>query len=194
MSVNNNKEKESIIALKNNNFPAFDYLYNLYKERLYGFAVGYLKSTEEAKGLVQNVFLKVWENRAELDEAKSFNAYLFTIAKNTILNHFRKKANEQSYIDHLKTNFDLFYNRTAEDIEYSDLEEQVKKIVDLLPKRRREIYLMSRTEGFNNDEIAVKLNISRKTVENQITLATKVLREKLETANIIIILFIYLFL
>ena len=189
-----NKERESIIGLKNNNFSAFDYLYNLYKERLYGFAVGYLKSDEEAKGLVQNVFLKVWENRNELIETKSFNAYLFTIAKNTILNHFRKRASEQLYVEHLKKNYNLFHNRTAEDVEFADLEEQVNKIVELLPQRRKEIYHMSRSEGFSNEEIASKLNISRKTVENQITLAVKTLREKLGTVNIAVILFTYLFL
>ncbi len=192
--MDKNRETNYIIGLKKGDFASFDHLFSVYKERLYAFALGYLKSTEDARELVQEVFIKVWENREELDEKKSFNAYLFTISKNTILNHFRKRANDKKYIEYIKQHTGIEYTRTEEDIEYSDLEGQAKKVIDQLPPRRRKIYRLSREEGLTYEEIASKLNISKKTVENQITQALKFLRERLGNGKLITLLFITLFL
>jgi len=188
------QEKAAIISLKSGDFESFDQLFNKYGKRLYGFAIGYLKSHEDAEELVQDIFVKVWENRSELDENQSFNSYLFTIAKNTILNHFRKKAHQQSYIEYIKQHTKLIHTKTEEDIIFSDLDVQAKKIIDKLPSRRREIFLLSREQGYNNEEIAQRLNISKKTVENQITHALKFIREQLGKKNLIPLLFISLFL
>ncbi len=188
------QEKAAIISLKSGDFESFDQLFNKYGKRLYGFAIGYLKSKEDAEGLVQDIFVKVWENRAELDENQSFNSYLFAIAKNRILNHFRKKAHQQSYIEYIKQHTKLIHAKTEEDIIYSDLYDQTKKVIDQLPSRRREIFLLSREQGYNNEEIAQRFNISKKTVENQITHALKFIREQLGKKNLIPLLFISLFL
>ena len=188
------QEKAAIISLKSGDFEAFDQLFKKYGKRLYGFAIGYLKSHEDAEELVQDIFVKVWENRAELDENQSFNSYLFTIAKNTILNHFRKKVHQQSYIEYIKQHTKLIHTKTEEDIIFSDLDAQAKKVIDQLPSRRREIFLLSRERGYNNEEIAQRLNISKKTVENQITHALKFIREQLGSKNLIPLLFISLFL
>ena len=188
------QEKATIISLKSGDFEAFDQLFKKYGKRLYGFAIGYLKSHEDAEELVQDIFVKVWENRSELDENQSFNSYLFTIAKNTILNHFRKKAHQQSYIEYIKQHTKLIHIKTEEDIVYSDLDAQAKKVIDKLPPSRREIFRLSREQGYNNEEIAQRLNISKKTVENQITHALKFIREQLGSKNLIPLLFISLFL
>ena len=160
------QEKAAIISLKSGDFESFDQLFNKYGKRLYGFAIGYLKSHEDAEELVQDIFVRVWENRSELDENQSFNSYLFTIAKNTILNHFRKKAYQQSYIEYIKQHTKLIHTKTEEDIIYSDLDAQAKKVIDQLPPRRREIFRLSREQGYNNEEIAQRLNISKKTLNS----------------------------
>ena len=188
------REKTAIISLKNGDFESFDQLFKKYSKRLYGFAIGYLKSREDAEELVQDIFIKVWENRADLDENQSFNSYLFTIAKNTILNHFRKKANQQSYINYIKHHTKLMHSKTEEDIIYSDLYDHTRIVIDQLPSRRREIFLLNREHGYTNEEIAKRLNISKKTVENQITHAMKFIREKLGNKNLVPMLFITLFL
>ena len=188
------QEKAAIISLKRGDFEAFDQLFKRYGKRLFGFAIGYLKSHEDAEELVQDTFVKVWENRSELDENQSFNSYLFTIAKNTILNHFRKKAHQQSYIEYIKQHTKLIHNKTEEDIIFSDLDAQAKKVINQLSSRRREIFLLSREQGYNNEEIAQRLNISKKTVENQITHSLKFIREQLGSKNLIPLLFISLFL
>lgn len=187
-------EKEYIIELKKGSFSAFDHLFSLYKKRLYAFAIGYLKVTGDAQELVHEVFIKVWENREVLDETRSFNSYLFTISKNTILNYFRKRANEQSYIDYIKQNTHLSYNKTEEDLEYEELLKKANIIIEQLPHRQKEIYRLSREKGFSNEEIALELNISKKTVENQVTLAMKFLREQLGHEKLYVLIFISLFL
>ena len=188
------EEKDYIIELKKGSFSAFDHIFSSYKARLYTFAVGYLKVTEDAQELVQEVFVKVWENREMLDETRSFNSYLFTISKNTILNYFRKKANEQSYIDYIKKNTSLSYNKTEEDLAYEELQEKASRVIEQLPARQKEIYRLSREQGLSNEEIARQLKISKKTVENQVTLALKFLRERLGNGKLYALLFISLFL
>ena len=129
-----------------------------------------------------------------LDETKSFNSYLFTISKNTILNYFRKKANEQSYIEYIVKNTSLTYNKSSDELEYEELLVEANKIIDQLPPRQKEVYRLSREKGLKNEEIAQKLNISKKTVENQVTLAMKFLRGKLDSKELHVLLFISLFL
>lgn len=188
------QEKEYIVELKKGSFSAFDHIFSLYKERLYAFSIGYLKVPEDAKGMVQTVFMKIWENRDQLDETKSFSSYLFTISKNTILNYIRKRANEQSYADYLSKSPLLTYNDAEEELEYEDLLKQANSVIDQLPLRQKEIYRLSREVGLSNEEIAQNLNISKKTVENQITLALKYIREHIGYKEISGLLFISLFL
>ncbi len=188
------REREYIIKLKKGSFSAFDHLFSVYRERLYTFAIGYLKVEEDAKELVQEVFVKVWENRHKLDEDRSFNSYLFTIAKNTILNYFRKKANEQNYLDYIKEHTGLSVSPIEEKIEFSELQKEAHNLIGQLTPRQREIYRLSREKGLSNEEIARVLHISKKTVENQITLVMKYLREKLGQGSLIVLLFIILFL
>ncbi|NOY37503.1 MAG: RNA polymerase sigma-70 factor [Chlorobi bacterium] len=186
-------EKDYVHELKKGSYSAFDYLFSVYKERLYAFAVGYLKVPEDAKELVQEVFVRVWENRNKLDEEKSFNSYLFTISKNTILNYFRKKAHKEAYLEYIRKHTGLSVSQTEEDIEYQELLERTNGLVEQLPSRQKVIYRLSREKGMSNEEIARMLNISKKTVENQITLAIKFLREQLGNGKLIALLFISLF-
>ncbi len=187
-------EKECLIELKKGSFSAFDHIFSLYKERLYAFSIGYLKVPEDAQELVQIVFMKVWENRKMLDESKSFSSYLFTISKNTILNYIRKKANQQSYVDYLLNQSNLTYNDAEGELEYEDLLKQTNTAIDQLPFRQKEIYHLSREVGLSNEEIAQKLNISKKTVENHITLVMKFIRQHIGYDKMSRLLFISLFL
>ena len=87
------KDKSVLVRqLSNGNLLAFNTLFREYSSRLYRFALGYLKSEDEAEELVQEVFTIIWEKRAELKEELSFKSYLFTIAFNIIKKHFRTKS------------------------------------------------------------------------------------------------------
>jgi RNA polymerase sigma-70 factor (ECF subfamily) len=158
---------------------------------LYRFALGYLKSEAEAEELVQEVFTKIWEKRADLKKELSFKSFLFTIAFNIIRKHFRTQAYLSEYF---KTGIisepDM---QTSQKITYDSLYQYITELVNQLPERRKEIFIKSRFEGLSINEIAEKLKISHKTVENQLTDALKFIRTNLNRENIPVILFFFLF-
>jgi RNA polymerase sigma-70 factor (ECF subfamily) len=185
-------ETEWILALKNGNLRAFSVLFDRYGKRLYHFSLSYLKSVEDAEEIVQEVFLKVWNNREFLSIQKSFESYLFTIAKNGILNTIRKSKSEQAYLNYKKNHPDK--NVLLDDeLDFNELEKAYKKSIDKLSPKRKEIYLLSRQHSLSNTEIAEKMNISVKTVENQMTSAKSEIRKNLRMFGFSGIIFFELF-
>lgn len=184
---------ESLLVknLSRGNLLAFNTLYKEYSGRLYRFALGYLKSEEEAEELVQEVFTKIWEKRADLKEELSFKSFLFTIAFNNIRKHFRTKAHLEDYFKSEQViDLDL---HTSQQVNYDFLYQYLIKLVDQIPKRRKEIFIKSRIEGLTIKEIAEEFKISHKTVENQLTEALKFIRVNLNREYIPAILFFMLF-
>ncbi|NJK86946.1 MAG: sigma-70 family RNA polymerase sigma factor [Bacteroidales bacterium] len=86
------QEKELILRLIENDTKAFEIIYYHYVEKVYHFALKYLKNTSEAEEIIQEVFTKIWDNRKMINPELSFNSYLLTIVKNTIFNDHRKKS------------------------------------------------------------------------------------------------------
>lgn len=187
------KGVESVLVhnLAKGNLLAFNTLYKEYSGRLYRFALGYLKSKDEAEELVQEVFTIIWEKRKDLKEELSFKSFLFTIAFNIIRKHFRTKA---YFADYLKAEMgDNLDMQTSQKITYDSLYRFITDLVNQLPARRKEIFIKSRFEGLSIKEIADELKISHKTVENQLTDALKFIRTNLNKESISGILFLILF-
>jgi len=166
-------------SLKKGDLQAFDKLYSQYSKKLFYFARGYLQSKEDAEGLVQEVFITIWGKRKTLRKDLCFDAYLYTITFNAIRKHFRSKSREKKYIERFSEDSPVNYDGLHSEIEYNNLRERADIAIEKLPQRRKCIYMLSREEGLSNKEIAQKLNISKKTVENQIHLSLKFLREEL---------------
>jgi len=186
-------EIDWIQSLKKGDLRAFNELFDRYGKRLYHFSMGYLKSTADAEEIVQEVFLKIWNNREELSVQKSFESYLFTIAKNGILNTIRKSKSEQVYLNYIKIHPEK--NVLLDDeLNFNELEKAYKEAVEQLSPRRKEIFLLSREQSLSNAEIAEKMNISVKTVENQMTLALSEIRKDLRSLGFSGIIFFELFL
>jgi RNA polymerase sigma-70 factor (family 1) len=176
--------------LTGSNILAFNALFRKYGTRLYRFAYGYLKSTEEAEELVQDVFTKIWEKRVDLREELSFKSYLFTVAFNLIRKHFKTKARIAEY---LKSGLSDIDSQTTDKITYNSLNQYIGELVNQLPDRRKTIFIKSRIEGLSIKEIAEELKISHKTVENQLSAALKFIRTNLNKDGIYAILFYVLF-
>ena len=187
-------ERELVNGLIRGDLDAFDLLFEKYHKKLFYFAKGYLKSEEDAEDIIQEVFVKIWETRREIKDYLSFNSFLFTITYHAVLKHFRKKGRERKYVDRYAEDWPNDSDNTSKEVLYHDTLEQVNKYVEQLPEKRKRIFIMSRFEGYNNTEIAEKLNISKKTVENQIYQALKFLREHLSDYDLLVALFFYLFL
>jgi len=191
--MENRAEKELVNALIKGDLLAFETLFNHYHKKLYYFAKGYLRSDEDAEDLIQEVFITIWKTRKDLKEYLSFNSFLYTITYHSILKHFRKKGREKKYIDRYAADLNEEFDSTSADVEYREVLQRVNKYVEQLPEKRKRIFILSRFEGYNNTEIAEKLNISKKTVENQIYQALKFLREHLKGEGFLLVLFYYLF-
>jgi len=185
-------ETEWILALKEGNLQAFNELFDRYGKRLYHFSIRYLKSAVNAEEIVQEVFMKIWDNRLELSEQKSLESYLFTIARNGILNTIRKSKSEQAYLSYAKINPGK--NVLLDDeLNFNELEKAYHAAIEQLSPRRKEIFLLSREDSLSNAEIAQKMNISVKTVENQMTTALSEIRKNLRSLGFSGIIFFKLF-
>ena len=159
-----------ITALRQGNIQAFNELFDRYGKRLYHFSIGYLKSAQDAEEIVQEVFLKIWKTREELLVEKSFESYLFTIAKNAILNTIRKSKSEQVYLTYAK----IYTGKNVlldEELNFRELEKAYRLVIEQLSPHRKKIYVLSKEQALSNAEIAQMMNISVKTVENQLAIA-----------------------
>jgi len=166
-------------SLVKGDIKAYDQLYRKYSKKLLYFALGFVDSSEDAEDIVQEVFLIVWRKHSELKIDSSFNSYLFTIAYNSIKKYYRKKGTIKKHLDLYLNDFTGIINDTNAKIEYNDLVSRLEKIVVTFPERRKEVFKLSRESHLSNQEIADKLGISKKTVENHITSSLKILRERL---------------
>jgi RNA polymerase sigma-70 factor (ECF subfamily) len=168
-----------IRQFKNGDHHSFKVLYQKYAPKLYGFSRKYLNSDEDAEEIVQEIFLRIWEKRENVDESQSFSSYIFQAAKHRIFNGFRKKVNEQAYLDFVVYANDASSNFTDMAVEYQEIKSKAEAVISAMPPKRQEIFRLSREQGLKNKEIAEKLQISIKTVENQMSQALKFLREEL---------------
>jgi len=186
-----NEDKLLILQMRDNNVQAFDFLFRKYHNKLFGFAFSLLKNREDAKEIVQEAFCRIWAKRHEIDSSKSFKSFLFTISYNLIVDQLRLRLKDQEYRKHI---YDCFepgvFNHTKVDVKI--ITGKVQSAVEELPAKRRQVYMLSRENGLSQKEIADKLGITVKTVENQLTLSLKHIRLRLGN-GILPLMFLWLF-
>ena len=186
-------EHNLIQLLQSGNVAAFDSLFEVYSPKLFGFAMKYFKNETDSEELVQEVFIKVWENRFKLKTDLSFKSYLFTIALNQIRKYFNKKASSLRYLESLQNDPDFTDNQAILDEDYELAFQHIKLIIEQMPPRRREIFTKSKLEGKSSKIIAAELNISAGTVDNQVSEALRFIRSRLNAENIALLLFAVLY-
>jgi len=172
---------------------AYQLLFEKYAPRIYHFSLSYLKNEADAEELVQDVLLKVWEKREILDTSQNIKAYIFKIAINTIYDFIMHKNIERSFNDFAQINFDKTINNTWDTIIFKEMQITLKELVAQMPEQRRRVFRLSKIKGLTNDEIAHKLNLSKRTVENQLYRAIIFLKEHLKNNSVFALLFFYLF-
>ncbi|MBX6330634.1 MAG: RNA polymerase sigma-70 factor [Gemmatimonadaceae bacterium] len=165
---------------------AFAVLFARYYDKLCAWATMYLGSGAEAEEVVEDVFVRVWEMREQLDIRTSLKAYLYTATRNHALNHVRRDTTYRRYLD------DAWQAGTAPgmseaetdlemEAQLSDLARAIDDAIAQLPERCRQIFLLHRQHGLTYAEIAAAMEIAPKTVENQLGRALKLLRARLAT-------------
>jgi RNA polymerase sigma-70 factor (ECF subfamily) len=178
--------------LQKGDMEAFDQIFKKYGDRLFGFALIYLKSKEETEELVQDVFMKIWENRKNLKEGSSLKSYLFTIAYHNMCRVFRKKNMHEKFLEEKGFSENTTIN-LEEQLEYKATLEQVDQLIGKLPEKQKIIFIKSRQEGKSSREIADEMNLAPGTVDNQISAALTFLRRNLSKNNFSLMLFFAVF-
>lgn len=154
---------------------AFEELFKTYFNPLMAFSRRILGNEDDAREVVHQVFINLWEKRDEIDTTVSLKSYLFTSVNNRSLNVIRdRKKFSSEEVPEEAEEWDA-----ESRLEAMELEEQVRGAIEALPERCREIFKLNRFEGLRYGEIASQLDLSVKTVENQMSKALKILREQL---------------
>ena len=166
-----------IIRLRHDDREAFNLLFYMYAEKLLKFSLTFFNSEEEAEEIVQEVFIKIWIKRQSIKDPASFNAYIFTIAKNMIFNGLKKNIYRKKYEIYQYNKHHSFQNTTENQVLYQETRKRLEHALDQLPKKRKEVFLLSRRDGLKNREIAEKLDLSIKTVESHMSLTLKFLKK-----------------
>lgn len=174
------EEKYLIAGLKNKDKAVFDFIFNYYYSGLCAYSLKYIQEKETVEDIVQDFFVSLWLKSNQTIITDSLKSYLFTSVKNRCLDYLKhheveKKFNLNTLIYSAppeETNFDIYVE--------TELREAISAGLEKLAPRCREIFELSRFKGLKNQEIADKLNISKRTVELQISLALKTLRLELK--------------
>ena len=183
MSALSPEEKKLLQQIAQSDEEAFDALFKQYYQYLMTIAYNFTHDYNLSKDLIQEVFLDIWKRRTSLVIKGSLRYFLKGATINQCLSALNKKKTLTEFSEappKLKTELNA-----QSEIELHELNKKIRSIIEELPEKCREIFLLSRFENLSHKEIAEKLNISTKTIENHITRALKILRKALEEDRLI---------
>jgi RNA polymerase sigma-70 factor (ECF subfamily) len=173
-------EQITLYSLKEGNVEAFNLCYDLYYRPLCSYANFIVKNPDSAEEIIQNIFMEIWMNREKLPENSSFKAYILTAVRNDCLDYLKHKKTVEKYaglrIREKVVEYDDIFSRLID----KELQVYLNQAIEKLPEGCRKVFELSRFHYNSYKEIAEKLNISIKTVENQIGKALKIVRKELE--------------
>lgn len=186
-------DSELWLAVRNDDEQAFAALFDRYWVRLYKTGLRYLKDREQAEETVHDVFLNIWNRRAQL-EIESMPNFLLTAIRYQVYNRMRAAKSPLTLVpDDAELDYLPDYNLGDHRIKNEELLLELGQHLEKLPKRCQEIFYMSRIDNLSNQEIAGRLGISKRTVENQITTALKHLRTCFKQVSAILFLYFLFF-
>ena len=171
-------EKYIIAGLKNKDKTVFDFVFGYYYSGLCAYTRRWVKDPDVAEDLVQDFFVRLWINSSTIEINSSLKSYFFTSVKNRAVNHLKHvKVKEKFGVQAMIGQTEEYRNWEFTEPELTEL---IEKGMQKLPPRCREIFILSRFDGKDNDAIAEMLGISKRTVELQISNALKILRIELK--------------
>jgi RNA polymerase sigma-70 factor, Bacteroides expansion family 1 len=173
-------ELRCLKALGEGDHAAFNILFMSYHDLVKRFLLGFIKDEDEVSDLAQDIFYNVWTHRGAISNAESFKAYLFRMARNAIYNHYKLNVIRQDHLQKFYSRQILIDDLQEERLYAEELSLLIDIAIDNMPSQRKRVFTMSRKEGLTNEEIALQLNINKRTVENHITQALTDLRKVLK--------------
>lgn len=174
-----NRQADQLLfeQIKNGDRKAFEAVFRAWYPFLCNYATQLLKEPSAAEEIVQELFVNLWEKKEDINIDTSLKSYLFRAVKNRCLNYVRHSKIKEEYFRIMQSE----QNNYSEDYDsQAELMQKIEESIASLPEKRKEIFRLSRQEGLKYREIANRLNLSIKTVETQMGLAIKSLRENLK--------------
>lgn len=165
--------------LKQGDRAAFNKLYAMHWKKLFSIAYQALGSADDAKDIVQDTFVKVWDKREQLDTSCQVSGFLFTILKNNIINYLKKELSRKKRLQNAFGNREEKDHSPEDHYEASQLSVLLEREINQLPPKMRHILVLSRNKNMAIKEIATALNIAPQTVKNQLSNALRILRSKI---------------
>lgn len=184
-------EKELVEKLRHGDEMAFEVIFHRTKGKLKGFLLKVLPVGEDEESIIQEIYLKIWSSRKSIQANRSFETYLFAIARNMVVDIMRKRFHKLKYLEELcrqlkEEGSDCLDGQKI--LQYSELEKKIYELIEKLPEQRQIIFKLNRIEGLTYKEIAKKLDISENTVDTQMRGALTFLRKEMKQYLSILIL------
>lgn len=177
-------EKDCIRKFKDGSIDAFEQLYMEYHMKLYNFIMKLsYGNAAVAKDIVQDTFVRLWEARQSIDENRDIRNYIFTVAKNILVNRYSHLAVAYIHREYVVSTAPVSEHTTEMDVDARFLEESLLSAVSSMPSVRRRVYMLSRIYGKSHREIAEMLGISTSTVETHLSKADAFVRDNIGQRN-----------
>jgi RNA polymerase sigma-70 factor (family 1) len=185
-------DQELIALLQEEDGKALRALYDRYIRQLHYFILRIAKSKVLTEDVLHDVFLKIWDNRMQIDPEQPFKSYLFTIAKRHLLNLLKRAQHEGAILEQIQKNTSPVESATDMDVDYRESRELISEAINQLPAQCREVFVRCKVQGLSYKETADELGITEGTVNSQMVKALKSIRQFITIRNAVGILFIYL--
>ena len=170
-------DEELFRQFQEGSWKAFKILFEAYSEQLYLYAAGFLGDREEARDIVQDAFVYLWENRKKIAYTGSLYSYLLRSVKNSCIDYKMHEKVKEKYIREME-----YLQDEAEEVSdnFEESYKRLQKVIDSLPPKCKEIFVLGCVEGYSYKEVATRLGVSVNTVKTQIKLAYKKVKSELE--------------
>ncbi len=188
-------EKQHVERLISGSYKDYALLYEYYWPRLFAFIFSLTHSRQIAEDIAQETFLKIWTNHTDIDASLSFKSYLFTIAKNKLLNDLRKQINNPHLSDfiELSDNLKLSENTVEEKIDFDEFLTKIQKAKQLLSPRLLEIFQLNKEDGLSVSEISIRFSITEQSVRNQLSKAVQTIKTQFKDYDLLLFIVFYIF-
>lgn len=186
-----NSDIALINRLRNGDESALTELYNKFWQLLFMSSYNVIKDKELCEDIIQDIFMNIWHNREKLEIHISLKGYMYACARYQVFNHLKKNKDKihVELFDDLEKRFQ--YTTPETEMMHDELIQQINLIITTLPEKCRLVYKLSREEQLSHKEIAERLDISTKTVENHITKALQIIRLSMgSTASVAMVLWL----
>ncbi len=165
-----------------------------FEVRLHAFFIKHIKLPYVAEDYTQDILLKLWINREKLSKSKNLEGYVYKMARNLIIDHFRRAKYEESYQKSLFHTLQHTEPAAIKKLVREDFNLKLRQVLDTLPPRQKEVFELCKFHGLSHDEIAERMDISNKTVRNYLFEAMKGLQKNFQVDSITLISAVTLYL